>query len=122
MPPILISGKPEIVDPPDMVGSLLMVPLNEAPEAGWQRFMEWPTDNITVEGTALRIPMTAPVRANVGAFLSRLEAAMAKANDIAAQQAERGRQVAEQHQKQANLAKEKMATDLDAWWSEKETP
>lgn len=97
-----------------------MVPLNEAPGADWLRHMQMPADNITVEDTAFRIPMTEAVRANVGTFLSRLNAAISKANETAAQEAERSREVVERHQKQAKQAKEKMTADLDAWWDEKE--
>lgn len=58
MPPISVKGKPQIIDPPNMIGSLLMVSLSEAPEESWLQHMQWPADDITVEATAFRIPMT----------------------------------------------------------------
>lgn len=119
MPPISIAGKPQIVSPDNMAGSLLMVPLNEAPGTDWLRHLKLPADNITVEDTALRIPMTEVVRANVGTFLDRLDTAIAKANEVAAQEAERSRQALEQHRKHAKQEKENLTSDLDAWWDEK---
>lgn len=98
-----------------------MVPLGKAPEESWLRHMQWPADDITVEGAAFRVPMTGDVRANLGSFLDRLDAGISKANDRAAEETERQRVESERHQQKVKLAKEKMAADLDTWWDEKRT-
>lgn len=123
--PIRIVARPEVVNPPDRLGSALDIPLSRAPEPDWMqlfvRFLDLEklgVPRLEIADGRLRFWMTDRARGQLSTLLDSADVALRRANEALIETVRNREAGTRAASDRIATEKAKAEETLDRWWQE----